>query len=63
MKKLPLFSVLMSSLALLAAGSSQQALAQGAFPQREVTIVVPFNPGGVSGVIGHRVSWREIIRK
>ncbi len=24
---------------------------------------VPFNPGGVSGVIGHRVSWREIIRK
>ena len=48
MKKLPLFSVLMSSLALLAAGSSQQALAQGAFPQREVTIVVPFNPGGAS---------------
>ena len=48
MKKLPLFSVLISSLALLAAGSSQQALAQGAFPQREVTIVVPFNPGGAS---------------
>lgn len=48
MKKLPLFSVLMSSLALLAAGASQQALAQGAFPQREVTIVVPFNPGGAS---------------
>ena len=48
MKKLPLFSVLMSSLALLAAGSSQQALAQGTFPQREVTIVVPFNPGGAS---------------
>lgn len=48
MKKLPLFSVLMSSLAVLAAGSSQQALAQGVFPQREVTIVVPFNPGGAS---------------
>ena len=48
MKKLPLFSVLMSSLALLAVGASQQALAQGAFPQREVTIVVPFNPGGAS---------------
>ncbi len=48
MKKLPLFSVLMSSLALLAAGAGQQALAQGAFPQREVTIVVPFNPGGAS---------------
>ena len=24
---------------------------------------VPFNPGGTTGVIGHRVSWREIIRK
>ncbi|MBS1230626.1 MAG: hypothetical protein H6R17_3903 [Proteobacteria bacterium] len=48
MKKLPLFSVLMSSLALLVAGAGQQALAQGAFPQREVTIVVPFNPGGAS---------------
>lgn len=48
MKKLPLFSALMSLAALLVAGAGQQALAQGAFPQREVTIVVPFNPGGAS---------------
>ena len=48
MKKPSLFSILMSSLTLLVAGAGQQALAQGAFPQREVTIVVPFNPGGAS---------------
>jgi tripartite-type tricarboxylate transporter receptor subunit TctC len=48
MKKVSVLSALMSALVVLTAGVSQQALAQAAFPQREVTIVVPFNPGGAS---------------
>lgn len=45
MKNGILFSAVVSAVALMAGGP---ALAQGAFPQREVTIVVPFNPGGAS---------------
>ncbi|MDR2613791.1 MAG: tripartite tricarboxylate transporter substrate binding protein [Candidatus Accumulibacter sp.] len=45
MKKLNMLSVAVSALVLTAGG---QALAQGSFPEREVTIVVPFNPGGAS---------------
>jgi tripartite-type tricarboxylate transporter receptor subunit TctC len=48
MQKASSFSVLMSALAFLVVGGTQHALAQGAFPQKEVTIVVPFNPGGAS---------------
>jgi tripartite-type tricarboxylate transporter receptor subunit TctC len=47
MKNGLLFSAVVSAVALTGAMGSQ-ALAQGAFPQREVTIVVPFNPGGAS---------------
>lgn len=47
MKKVSVFSAMMLAFVLFA-GGSQQALAQGAFPQREITIVVPFNPGGAS---------------
>ncbi len=48
MKKASLFSAAASALTLLTAVYSAPAPAQGAFPQREVTIVVPFNPGGAS---------------
>jgi tripartite-type tricarboxylate transporter receptor subunit TctC len=47
MKKLSMLSMAVSALALMAGGATQ-ALAQAAFPEREVTIVVPFNPGGAS---------------
>ena len=47
MKKLSMLSAAVSAFALLAGGATP-ALAQGSFPQREVTIVVPFNPGGAS---------------
>jgi tripartite-type tricarboxylate transporter receptor subunit TctC len=45
MKTLNILSVAVSALVLTAGG---QALAQGSFPEREVSIVVPFNPGGAS---------------
>lgn len=45
MKNAVLLSAVVSAVALMA---GPQAMAQGAFPQREVTIVVPFNPGGAS---------------
>jgi tripartite-type tricarboxylate transporter receptor subunit TctC len=45
MRKLSLLSAAVSALALMAGGVAQ---AQSAFPEREVTIVVPFNPGGAS---------------
>jgi len=48
MKKVTLLSAAVSATALFAATFSVPTLAQGTFPQREVTIVVPFNPGGAS---------------
>ncbi|GHU36328.1 ABC transporter substrate-binding protein [Betaproteobacteria bacterium] len=47
MRKISLLSTAVLSFAMLTGGVTQ-ALAQGAFPEREVTIVVPFNPGGAS---------------
>lgn len=47
MTKASLFS-LFASVAALSALSVVPVQAQDAFPQREVTIVVPFNPGGAS---------------
>ncbi len=48
MKKSSSFLTLVSAVVLLAMSPFQQAMAQGAFPQKEVTIVVPYNPGGAS---------------
>lgn len=48
MKKIALFSAAVSALAVLTASVSAPCFAQSAFPQREITIVVPFNPGGAS---------------
>lgn len=48
MKKIALFSAAVSAVAVLAASVSAPCFAQSAFPQREITIVVPFNPGGAS---------------
>ena len=47
MTKASLFS-LFASVAALSALSVVPVHAQDTFPQREVTIVVPFNPGGAS---------------
>lgn len=52
MKKLNMLSVAVSALALMAGG----ALAQGSFPEREITIVVPFNPGGASDMTARIVA-------
>ncbi len=46
MKKLKVLSVAVSAVVLFA--GAPQVLAQTNFPQREVTIVVPYNPGGAS---------------
>jgi tripartite-type tricarboxylate transporter receptor subunit TctC len=47
MNKRTVLAALLSGLGLFATGVAPSAAAQG-FPQREVTIVVPFNPGGAS---------------
>lgn len=49
MKKVSVFSAaVVSAFTLFSSSFSAPAGAQAAFPQREVTIVVPFNPGGAS---------------
>jgi tripartite-type tricarboxylate transporter receptor subunit TctC len=48
MKNLSSFLARISGLILLVMNPVQNALAQSAYPQKEVTIVVPYNPGGAS---------------